>query len=99
MAILAFAAPALVGVAVIAVSVCLALPAPAPGRPATVLLLPGQQSRTLDALTAADPDLLLLGIGAGGLLLGIQYTRADLPARLTGSGVIAVIGASFVGCH
>jgi hypothetical protein len=99
MAFLAFAAPALVGAASIAVSVWLALPAALPGRPATVLLFPGHQQKVLAALTALDPEMRLLGIRASGLLLAIEYKRSDLPARISGSGVIAVIGAGNFGCQ
>ncbi len=96
---LAVAAPALIGAACIAVSVALALPAPLPGRPATVLVLPGRELNALAALAAADPHLRLLGVGAGGLLLGVQYERPDLPGRLRGSGIFGMVGTGFVGCH
>ncbi len=99
MAYRAVAAPALVGAASIAVSVCLALPASLPGQPATVLLLPGREQIVLAALLNLDPDLRLLDIRAGGLLLTVEYTRSDLPAQLAGTGVVAVIGMGTLGCH
>jgi len=97
--VLAVAAPAVIGTLTIALSVGLALPPPLPGHPATLLLLPGRQFDALAALTAADPGVRLLGVGGHGLLLGVQYTRADLPRRLHGSGVVAMVGAGLVGCH
>ena len=95
----AIAAPALVGAASIAVSVCLALPVSLPGHPATVLLLPGREQIVLAALVNLDPDLRLLDIRAGGSLLTVEYTRSDLPAHLSGTGVIALIGVGTFGCH
>jgi hypothetical protein len=99
MAHAAFLAPAFVGAASIGLSVFLALPVAMPGRPATLVLFPGQQQSVLAALTRLDPETRLLGSRAGGLLLTVAYRRADLPAQLNGTGVLAVVGAGAFGCH
>jgi hypothetical protein len=80
-------------------SAFLALPLALPGRRATLVLLPGQEQNVLAAVTSLDPEVRLLGIRAGGLLLTVEYKRADLPAQLTGVGVVAVIGVGNFGCH
>jgi hypothetical protein len=94
-----FAAPVFIGAASLVVSIVLALPVALPGRPATLVLLPGQQQSALAAMANLDPEARLVGIRAGGLLLTIVYTRTDLPAQLTGAGVVAVIGDGRFGCH
>jgi len=91
--------PALVGTASIALSLALALPPPVPGHATTLLLLPWQQSRVLAVLTESDPKATLLGIGAGGWLMGVRYARADLPRRLAAAGVAVMLDGAGLGCH
>lgn len=98
MAVQAFIAPALVGLAAIAMSLYLVLPIPVPGQPATILFFPGQQRQGLDALVKLDAELRLLDSRADGLLISFKYGRTDLPQRLSGTGVIAIIGTGMVGC-
>jgi hypothetical protein len=80
-------------------SLVLALPPPVPGRPTTLLLLPWRQGSVLAVLTASDPEATLLGIGAGGWLMGVRYARADLPKRLTAAGVAFMFDGAGLGCR
>ena len=99
MTCLAFAGPTFVGAASICLSAFLALPIALPDRPATIILLPGQEQTVLAAVISLDPEVRLLGFRAGGLLLTVEYKRADLPTQLTGVGVVSMIGVGSFGCH